>query len=179
MKISREQPQYERDNCAKIPTVTLVDLSQVASMLHTAWRDFYVHLDDKEKDYHQHVKTAESILTLIDVYLSVSLAPDKGKFQHRQQLRRQVLARKKVSESIKDWMAAFYTNVSHYEVRPMSSTFQIRHLRNLKPHRSRNLQSSMSNWPGNNFDLKRYGETPYPNPRRPQRGAIAYSCQQR
>ena len=102
MKISREQLQYERDNCVRNPAVMLLDLNnlKVASMLHTAWRDFYVHLNDKEKDYHQHVRTPESILALIDVYLSVSLAPDKGKFQHRQQLRKQVLARKRVSESI-------------------------------------------------------------------------------
>ena len=109
MKISRQQLQFERGNCVKIPTVMLVDLNKVASMLHTAWRDFYVHLNDREKEYHHHVRTAESILALIDVYLSVSLAPDKGKFQHRQQLRKQVLARKRVSESIRDWRAGLCT----------------------------------------------------------------------
>ena len=40
-------------------------------------------------------------------------------------------------------------------------------------------RSTLRSPPDNNFDLKRYGATPYPNPRRPPRGAIEYSCQQR
>ena len=115
MKLSREQLQFERDNCVKNPTIILVDLNKVASMLHTAWRNFYVNLSDAEKEHHQHVRTAESILALIDVYLLVSTASDKGKFQHRLQLRKQVQARKKPSESIRDCMGTFGTNVCLYE----------------------------------------------------------------
>ena len=59
--------------------------------------------------------TNESLLTYIDKYLSVSLSPNKDKFQHRKAPRQQVMARKKPTESLKDWETSFYTNATVYE----------------------------------------------------------------
>ena len=115
MKFSRQQLQFERDFCVKDPTVLLVDLNKLASMLHLAYRDFYFNLSDAEKEYHQKVRTPESLLAHLDMYVLVSPAPDQGKYEHRQKLRKSVLARKRPTASIRDWMAEFYANVANYE----------------------------------------------------------------
>ena len=107
MKFSRQQLQFERDFCVKNPTVLLVDLNKLASMLHLAYRDFYFNLSDAEKEYHQKVRTPESLLAHLDMYVLVSPAPDQGKYEHRQKLRKSVLARKRPTASIRDWMAEF------------------------------------------------------------------------
>ena len=115
MEISRQQLQYERDFCVKDPTVLLVDLNKLASMLHLAYREFYFNLSDAEQKYHQKVRTPESLLAHLDMYVLVSPAPDQGKYEHRQKLRKSVLARKRPTASIRDWMAEFYANVANYE----------------------------------------------------------------
>ena len=40
MQWSREQLQFEGDNCVRNPTIMSVDLSEVASRLHLAWIEF-------------------------------------------------------------------------------------------------------------------------------------------
>jgi hypothetical protein len=115
MEISRQQLQYERDFCVKDPTVLLVDLNKLASMLHLAYREFYFNLSDAEQKYHQKVRTAESLFAHLDLYVLVSPALDQGKYEHRQSLRKSVLARKRPTASIRDWMAEFYANVHNYE----------------------------------------------------------------
>ena len=126
MDISRQQLQYERDFCMKDPTILVVDLNQLASMLHLAYRDYHFNLSDAEQKYHQKVRTAESLFAHLDLYGMVSPALDQGKFEHRQSLRKAVQARKKPTSSIRDWMAEFYANVHNYERDTRNNTFQNR-----------------------------------------------------
>jgi hypothetical protein len=95
MDISRQQLQYERDFCVKDETILVVDLNQLASMLHLAFRDYHYNLSDAEQKYHAKVRTAESLFAHLDLYGMVSPALDQGKFEHRQSLRKAVQARKK------------------------------------------------------------------------------------
>lgn len=115
MDISRQQLQYERDYCVKDETILVVDLNQLASMLHLAFKDYHYNLSDAEQKYHAKVRTGESLFAHLDLYGMVSPALDQGKFEHRQSLRKAVQARKKPTSSIRDWNAEFYANVHNFE----------------------------------------------------------------